>query len=437
MKRRNAEASLLAFAVVLAFGAMLQSAFARGTLSQSARLVPHTLFIAGICLVTHLVTRRLAPNADPVILPCAITLAGIGFAMVDRLDHRLAGPQMLWLVIGAAAFCITLLVLRNHRQLESFRYSMMLLGVGLLLVPMLPVIGRKIHGAQLWIRIGPATFQPVEIAKVALAIFLAAYLASKREVMTVRTARLGPIHIPAPRHFGPLVVAWGISVLIIIFQSDLGMAMLLLGLFIATIYAATSRAVYVVAGGGLFAAALFAANSLLPHVHRRLSGWVNPWKDVQGAGFQIAQSLFALGNGGLGGTGIGRGRPDLIHSAVSTDFIFAAIGEELGLAGTTAILLLFAIMVSRGFHIALRSQEPFGQLLAVALTTIIGLQTFLIVGGVSRLIPLTGITLPFVSYGGSSIVSNFVLIAILLRISNAEAGAAPVATQEAAVSPSV
>ncbi|MHB8510738.1 MAG: FtsW/RodA/SpoVE family cell cycle protein [Actinomycetota bacterium] len=421
MNRRNAEASLLTFSVVLALLSMFQVAAAKTSGNHSpltANLATNTIFIAAVCLAMHLVIRKLAPHADPIILPAAIALAGIGFAMIDRLDPAESGPQMIWIGIGAIAFCLTLLAVRDYRSLESFRYSLMLIGVGLLMVPLLPGIGWTVRGARLWIKLGGTSFQPVEIAKIALAIFLAAYLANKREVMTVRTTRIGPLQIPAPRHFGPLLFAWGLSVMIIVFENDLGMSMLLLGLFICTLYIATSRASYVVSGVALFFGGMIAASALLPHVHRRIEGWLNPWKDIQGSGFQIAQSLFAFGGGNIGGTGIGRGRPELIQSGVSTDFIFSAIGEELGLIGTTAILLIFAIIVARGFHIALRSNDSFGQLLAAALTCIVALQTFLIVGGVTRLIPLTGITLPFVSYGGSSIVSNFVLIALLLRISD-------------------
>lgn len=426
MNRRNAEASLLVFAAALSLGALLLVAFAKEG-SAPAGFVGHAVFVVTLCAITHMVTRRFAPNADPILLPAAITLSGIGLAMIERLGGGLAGPQVVWIGTGAAAFCVTLILLRDHRKLESFRYSLMLLGVVLLMLPLAPGIGRTIRGARLWIELGPITVQPAEAAKIVLAAFLAGYLSAKREVMTVPTTRIGPWKLPAPRHFGPLIIAWGLSLAVMVFQRDLGSSVLFLSLYVITIYVATQRASYVVAGAGMFAAGIVFANAAFSHVQRRIAVWLDPWQDVSGDGFQIVQSLFALGSGGLAGEGLGKGRPDFIGgpSIVATDSIFAAIGEELGLLGTTAVLLIFAIVVARGFHIALRSREQFGAILAVGLTSIIGVQTFLIVGGVVRLIPLTGITLPFVSYGGSSIISNFVLIALLLRISNAEAGAGP------------
>ena len=423
MNRRGAEAGLVAMAVAISLGALLLVAFA-----QSDQVPPdffgHALFVAAFAVGMHLMVRRAAPNADPILLACAIALSGIGYAVIKRLDADLAVSQALWMAIGAAAFASTLLLLRDHRTLEKFRYSLMLLGVALLMLPLAPVIGRTVRGARLWVALGPLTFQPAEAAKIVLAAFLAGYLSAKREVMTVPTARIGPLKLPAPRHFGPLIIAWVLSLAIMVFQRDLGSSVLFLALYIITIYVATSRASYVVAGTTMLAGGIVFASVAFAHVASRISVWLDPWSDIDGRGFQIAQSLFALGTGGVAGEGLGRGRPDFIggSSIVATDSIFAAIGEELGLIGTVAILMLFAVIVARGFHIALRSRDSFGALLATGLTAIVGVQTFLIVGGVTRLIPLTGITLPFVSYGGSSIVSNFVLIAILMRISNIEAG---------------
>ncbi len=428
MTRRNSESGLMIMAVLLSLGALILVTFAQSDTLPASFFV-HALFVVAIAAVSHTVVRRFAPNADPILLPCAITLAGIGFAVVKRLDPALAGPQTVWIAVGAGAFCLTLIILRDHRILENFRYSLMLLGVALLMLPLAPVIGKTVRGARLWVEIGPINFQPAEAAKIVLAAFLAGYLAAKREVMTVPTARIGPWKLPAPRHFGPLIIAWVLSLAVMIWQRDLGSSVLFLSLYIVTIYVATQRASYVAAGGAMLVGGILFANIAFAHVQRRISAWLDPWQDISGAGFQIAQSLFALGTGGIAGEGLGKGRPDFIRSGVTTDFIFSAIGEELGLLGTTAVLLLFAVIVGRGLHIGLRSREPFGTLLAVGLTSIVAVQTFLIVGGVTRLIPLTGITLPFVSYGGSSIVANFVLIAILLRISNAEAGAAGPAAQ--------
>jgi peptidoglycan glycosyltransferase len=420
MSRRNAELGLVILAVVLAAGAYLLVHFANAD-TIPAGFFSYILTFGGMGIGAHLVVRRFAPNADPLLLPLAILLSGLGYAMVRRLNPALGGPQLGWIGVGLAAFAATLILVRDHRRIESFRYSFMLAGIALLLLPLAPGVGRTVSGARLWIRAGGLNFQPGELAKLMLAAFLAGYLASKREVLTAATTRVGPWMIPAPRHFGPLVAAWGVSLAVMVFERDLGSSMLFFALFVVMIYAATARAAYVVTGLGLFAGGTVFAYKAFAHVQNRIAAWTDPWSRIDGSGFQIAQSLFALGTGGVGGAGLGRGRPDFIQRGVETDFIFSAFGEELGLVGTLAILLLFALLVARGFHIALRSRDPFGTLLATGLTVIIGLQTFLIVGGVTRLIPLTGITLPFVSYGGSSILANFILIALLLRLSESEA----------------
>jgi len=300
----------------------------------------------------------------------------------------------------------------------------------LLLLPLTPIGTDLGRDARLWVQIGPMTFQPAEAGKIVLAAFLAGYLASKREVMTIASARVGPITFPAPRHFGPLVVAWVISMAVMFYERDLGSSLLFFTLYIVMLYAATSRAVYASVGAVMFVGGLFVAYSQFAHVQARVAAWLDPWSNdpvsgFQAAGRQIAQSWFALGSGGFTGTGIGRGHPDLIDpglrsGTLPTDFVFAAVGEELGFIGAVAILLLFGILAARGFHIALRSRDQFGTLLATGLTVIIGLQALLIMGGVTRLVPLTGIPLPFVSYGGSSLLANFVLIAIMMRISDAE-----------------
>ena len=420
MSRRNAELGLVILALVLTGGAYLLVEFA------NSDTIPSSFFsfiaaFGGMALVAHFVIRRFAPNADPLPLPIAMLLSGLGYVMVRRLNEDLAGPQLAWIAVGLAAFCLTLIVVRDHRRIESFRYSFMVAGLALLLLPLAPGIGRTVSGARLWVRVGGLNFQPAELAKLMLAAFLAGYLASKREVLTAATARVGPWMIPAPRHFGPVVAAWAISLAVMVFERDLGSSMLFFALFIVMLYAATARAAYVVTGLTLFAGGTVFAYQAFSHVQNRVAAWLDPWSRIDGSGFQIAQSLFAFGTGGLGGQGLGRGRPDFIQRGVETDFIFSAFGEELGFVGTLAILMLFALLVARGLHIALRSRDPFGTLLATGLTVIIGLQTFLIIGGVTRLIPLTGITLPFVSYGGSSLLANFILIALLLRLSESEA----------------
>jgi cell division protein FtsW (lipid II flippase) len=420
MNRRNAELGLIILAVILSLGAFLMGEFShRNTIP--AGFFSYALAAGALAAVAHLAVRRLAPNADPLLLPVGIVLSGLGYAMVRRLNPSLANPQLSWIVLGVLAFVGTLALLRDARRIESFRYSLMVLGLALLLLPLAPHIGRTISGARLWVRFGSLNFQPAEGAKILLAAFLAGYLATKREVLTAATTRLGPWMIPAPRHFGPLVLAWGVSLAVMVFERDLGSSMLFFALFVVMIYAATARAAYVITGIGLFAGGTYFAYQAFAHVQGRIQAWIDPWSRINTSGFQIAQSMFALGTGGIAGAGLGRGQPQLIRRGVETDFIFAAYGEELGLIGTIAILLLFAVLVARGLHIALRAREPFVALLATGLTVIVGFQTFLIVGGVTRLIPLTGITLPFVSYGGSSILANFILIAILMRLSDGEA----------------
>jgi len=420
MNRRNAELGLVILAVVLSLGAYLLVAFSTRN-SIPAGFFAHAVIVTALALAAHAAVRRFAPNADPLFLPIGVLLSGLGYAMVKRLDPALGGPQLSWIAIGFVAFIITLAVLRDARRIELFRYSLMLLGLALLLLPLAPHIGRTVGGSRLWVRVGPLNFQPAEGAKIVLAAFLAGYLASKREVLTAATTRLGPWMIPAPRHFGPLILAWGVSLAMMIFQRDLGSSTLFFALFVVMIYAATARFAYVVTGIGLFAGGTYFAYQSFAHVQNRIAAWLDPWSRIQTSGFQIAQSLFALGTGGIAGAGLGRGRPDLIQRGVETDFIFSAFGEELGMLGGLAIILLFALLVARGFHVALRARDPFATLLATGLTAIVGFQTFFIIGGVTRLIPLTGITLPFVSYGGSSILTNFVLIAILIRLSDAEA----------------
>jgi cell division protein FtsW (lipid II flippase) len=419
VSRRNAELGLIILAVILSLGAYLLVHFATAK-TIPAGFVTYALAVSALAIVAHVVVRRFAPNADPLLLPIGLLLAGLGYAMVRRLNHDLGGPQLAWIVIGIVAFILTLIIVRDPRRIETYRYSLMLLGLGLLLLPLAPGIGRTVSGARLWIRVGTLNFQPAEGAKILLAAFLAGYLASKREVLTAATMRVGPWMVPPPRHFGPLVLAWGVSLAVMVFERDLGSSLLFFALFVVMLYAATARAAYVITGVGLFAGGTYLAYHAFAHVQNRIVAWIDPWSRIHTSGFQIAQSLFALGTGGIGGQGLGRGRPDLILKGVETDFIFSAFGEELGMVGTLAILLLFAVLVARGFHIALRARDPFYTLLATGLTVIVGIQTFLIVGGVTRLIPLTGITLPFVSYGGSSIVANFILIALLLRVSDAE-----------------
>jgi cell division protein FtsW (lipid II flippase) len=375
------------------------------------------LAVLGLYVVAHFAVRRFAPRADPTLLPIAFLLNGIGYVIISRLDRDLARVQAIWTAVGIGAFVVTLIVVRNIRTLERYKYTFLLLGIAALLLPSLPGIGTEINGARLWVRLGPINFQPGEAAKVLLVVFFAAYLVDKRELLASGTRHLGRISLPDPKHLGPLVLAWAFSILVMVREKDLGSSLLFFAVFAAMLYIATERWSYLVVALGMFLAGAFVAYQLFGHVQERVSSWIDPWSVSQTTGFQLVQSLFALGSGGFAGTGLGLGSPQKIPNA-STDFVLSAIGEELGLLGTVAVCILFLLLVGSGFRIAIQADRPFSKLFAAGLTTIIGVQTFVIIGGVIRVIPLTGVTLPFISYGGSSLIANFVIIALLLRISD-------------------
>lgn len=414
--RRNSELALLILANVIAVGAYaLVGLGLDGTIPVD--LTTYGLLLAGAYVAAHVVVRRLAPAADPVFLPAAVLLTGLGFAVIYRLSPDLASAQTLWLLLGIVLFVVTLVVVRDHRQLDQFTYTIGLLGLLMLLLPLAPGIGRTVRGARLWVGIGPLQFQPAEIGKVLLVIFLASYLNARKELLAVATRRLGPIALPEPRHLAPLLVAWGVSLVVLFLERDLGSSLLFFGIVVVMLWVATGRGAYLALGVILFAVGAMVGYAMFDHVQDRVTIWLHVFDSslIQDEGYQLAQSLFALATGGIAGTGLGQGRPGFIPDA-HTDFVFSAVGEELGLLGATALLLLFVLLVFRGFRAAVRSPDGFGQLLAAGLSTALALQTFVIVGGVTRLIPLTGITLPFVSYGGSSLVANFVLLALLVRV---------------------
>ncbi len=406
-------------AALVTIGAYTLASLGR-TASLPANIVPFLGMILGLLGVAHVATRRLAPNADGVLLPMAGLLNGIGYVMIARLDRDLAGLQSLWTAVGVTAYIVTLVVVRRARDLERYRYTFALLGVGLLLMPLLPVVGRNVNGARIWIRLGPATFQPGELAKLLLAIFFAGYLVEKRELLQTFSRKIGRINVPDFRSIGvlaPMLLAWGFSLVVMIFEKDLGSSLLFFALFVAMLWVATARGIYLVLGGALFSIGAFIAYKSFGHVRSRVEIWLDPFQDAGGKGFQLVQSLFAFGSGGVTGTGLSLGSPTKIPE-VETDFIFAAIGEELGLLGTVAIVTAFLLMVGVGLRIAFLARSDFEKLLATGLTVTLGVQTFIILGGVTRLVPLTGITLPFVSYGGSSLLANYILLALLLRISS-------------------
>lgn len=429
--RRNVELGLLALAVVIGSYALLNTTVATGAEIDTKLWLALGALLGG-GLVAHIAIRILAPYADPIILPTAFLLNFLGLVMIYRLDiadaQRAAengSPeptpavlgQMTWTLLGILLLALTLLLVRDHRRLQKYTYVSLLLGVILLLLPLAPVIGHTVNGATLWIKVGSLTFQPAELAKILLTIFLAGYLTTKRDSLAiVRTKVLG-ISLPRGRDLGPLVVGWLLALAVIAFESELGTAIIFYGLFIVMLYVATQRTgwlvlgmVFAVIGGAL---AYFA----LAHVRTRFEIWLDPFAVADTTGYQIVQSLYGLASGGILGSGWGQGYPQLVPFA-NSDFILASFGEELGLTGLIAILLLFAILVQRGMRTAVACRDVFGRLLAVGLATVLGLQVFVVIGGVTKLIPMTGLTTPFMSAGGSALIANWIMIAILLRISD-------------------
>lgn len=425
--RRTLELRLLVFAVFIA-----AAAYAIVSVSQeegvSASALTYGASLGALFLAAHLAVRKLAPGADPLILPIASLLNGIGVVVIRRLDYAYtardrtadqnAPQQLIWTAIAIAVFVLVLFVVRDHRSLDRYRYTLMAGGLALLLLPAVPGIGRTINGARLWVRLGPVSFQPSELAKLALIAFFASYLVAKREVLSLATRRFLGLHLPRARDLGPVVLAWLASLAVLIRLKDLGTSLLFFGVFLVMLYIATERISWLAIGLLLFSGGAYFAYELFGHVRQRFDTWLDPFADAAGDGFQLTQSLFGMATGGLTGTGLGNGRPDLVPFA-RTDFIFPAIGEELGLIGVVVVLVCYLLIVSRGLRSALGVRDEFGKLLAAGLAFSLALQVFVVVGGVTRLIPLTGLTLPFLSYGGSSLVANYALIALLMRISAA------------------
>lgn len=430
---RNIEASLIiGGAALAAFGTTLVNLATEGTVDAQVGL---TFLIMAIAFGGfHLAVRRFAPDASTNLVPAAALVAMFGLIEIYRINPVRAGLQRWWLLIAAAGGVIVLAWLHQSGTDALRRYRNITLAgaVVLMLTPMLPsnwafpVRGLTVNGSRLWIEIDlgftALNFQPGEIAKVAFVVFLAGYLADRRVALIEARRRIGPLALPEPRQLLPLVVVWGATLGVMVGQRDLGASLLLFAVFVAMLYSATGQSGYLT--GGAFLAVLGAVGSwrAFDHVQRRVTAWINPLSDFENAGFQVAQGMFGLGTGSLSGSGPGLGRPDLIPNAI-TDFIFVAVGEEFGFAGTVAVLAAYALMVAAGFGISLRARDRFRKILAAGLTLTFGIQTFLIIGGVLRVVPLTGITLPFMSYGGSSLVGNFILLAILLRVSHEEAEA--------------
>ena len=414
--RRRIELGLLIMAGVIVGAAYTLASLGRDA-SIPANVGPFLAIVLGLFVGAHLVVRKLAPNADPVLLPIAALLNGIGYVFIARLNERLAAQQAAWTAVGITGFAVTLYVVKRVRTLERMRYTIGLIGLVLVVLPAIPFVGREINGAKIWVRLGPVSFQPGEFAKLALAVFFAAYLVEQREVLSMATFKLGPFRMPEPVRLIPVLLAWGVSLVVMFFERDLGSALLFFMLFLVVVWVATGRTFYLVTGFAMFSAGAYLAWRTFDHVQTRVSMWINPWQDARGKGYQIIQASYAFAWGGIGGTGLGLGISGRVPYQ-ETDFIFAIIGEELGLFGTVAVMSAYLLLTGVGLRVAIRSSDPFQKLLGVGLTTIIAVQSFLIMGGVIRLLPLTGVTLPFLSYGGSSLVANWIAIALLIRLSD-------------------
>ena len=433
MSARNKELLNLGFAALVASAAFASVSIVDTGL-VTTRWLGYVGVIFGLYLVAHLVARYAVPFADPTLLPLVGLLTALGLTVIYRLNPGDARRQAVWVAIGIGVLCATLLWLRyDYRVLERYKYLFGISAVVLLLLPSMPGLGYRVNGVKLWVKVGPMQFQPGELAKILMIIFLAGYLRDKRE--SLARGRL--------KDLGPLLVIWGAAMLVLVQTSDLGSALLNFGIFLAMVYAATGRALYVGVGLTMFLAGSAALYNSLGRVQQRVTVWLHPWTDervycaINGKleyrqncdSYQLVKSLYSIANGGYGGTGLGKGTFETLDGTqlipyLNTDFIYSAIAQELGLVGAAAVLLLFMVIVARGMRIALLAQDGFSKLLATGLTFGLALQTFIIVGGVLRVVPLTGITLPFVSYGGSSILSNFVMLGLLLLISNRVAATA-------------
>jgi peptidoglycan glycosyltransferase len=428
--RRRAELGLLVLAIAITGGAYTLASLGQ-TSSVPANIGPFFAIITVLFFAAHLAIRRLAPEADGLLFPLVALLNGIGYVFIARLDPKLADNQATWTFVGIAAFVLTLAFVRRSRDLERYRYTFLAAGLLLLVLPLVPGIGVTINGARIWVALGPISFQPGEFAKIAFALFFASYLVEKRELLSMATWPKFRPFLPDLKHLGPVLLAWGIAILVMTAQKDLGSSLLLFFLFIAMLWVATGRVAYPVAGAGLFAVASYGAWTQFSHVQARVDAWLNPWIYPK-EGYQVVQGWYAMAWGGIGGTGIGLGRPDKVPY-VASDFIFVAIAEELGLLGGAAILIAYLLFIGAGLRTAVQADHSFDKLLATGLTALLGFQAFVILAGVTRLLPLTGVVLPFVAYGGSALVANYVLLALLIRISDGNSRAARSAAPTAAV----
>ncbi|CAL9311698.1 MULTISPECIES: FtsW/RodA/SpoVE family cell cycle protein [Streptomyces] len=421
-RRRGVELALILMAVLLSvFGYCNVGLAQHGTLPPGA--AGYGAGLGVLALLAHLAVRLRAPYADPLLLPIGVLLNGLGLVLIYRLDletpgDRAAPTQLVWSTLGVALFIVVVLLLRDHRVLQRYAYVCVAAALVLLTVP---IFFPAVNGARIWIRIEGFSIQPGEFAKVLLAVFFAAYLAANRSALAYAGRRVWRLQLPTGRVLGPIVAVWLVSVGVLVLERDLGTSLLFFGLFVVLLYVATGRTGWIAVGLLLASLGAVAVGWLEPHVHSRVEDWLHPFASIEaGRGpNQLAQSLFAFAAGGVTGTGLGLGHSVLIGFAVKSDFILATAGEELGFLGLTAIFLLYALLVERGYRAGLAARDPFGRLLAVGLSSIVALQVFVIAGGVTGLIPLTGMAMPFLAQGGSSVVTNWAIVALLIRVSHA------------------
>ncbi|GAA2474557.1 FtsW/RodA/SpoVE family cell cycle protein [Streptomyces gobitricini] len=447
--RRNTELALLGFAVAIPVFAYLNVGLALDG-KVPAGMLGYGIGLGLLAGIAHLLVRRFAKYADPILLPLATLLNGLGLVLIWRLDQSPrviaksmalydsyspdAPKQLMYSAIGVALFLVVLIFLKDHRVLQRYTYISMVVAIVLLLLPLVPGLGSAVFGAKIWIKVGPFSIQPGEFAKIVIAVFFSGYLMVKRDALALASRRFMGLYLPRGRDLGPILTIWAVSLLILVFENDLGTSLLFFGMFVIMLYVATERTSWIIMGLLMAVGGAVVVGSTASHVKSRVAAWLDPFEclktapessNMAQACDQMTQVLMSFGSGGTLGTGLGQGNSDLIGFAANSDFIFATVGEELGLAGVMAFLLLYGLIVERGLRTALAARDPFGKLLATGLSGAFALQIFVVAGGVMGLIPLTGMTMPFLAYGGSSVIANWALIAILLRISDTARRPAP------------
>ncbi|HMT04382.1 MAG: FtsW/RodA/SpoVE family cell cycle protein [Solirubrobacterales bacterium] len=424
---RNRELlALVPVALLLTLG--FAAVFAQNDNQLTNLSLSYGLYFLAICLATHIYIRIRLPDADPYLFPMIALLTAIGLVMLYRLDsetgNELARDQANWFVFGLILFAVVIHFLRDYSVLERYRYTIALVGIALLMAPRLPFIGAQVNGAYLGVKLGPIAFQPAELAKLCIVVFLASYLREHRELLVVGARRILGVTLPPLKHLGPLLVVWGAAMFMLIVIRDLGSSLMFFAAFLALIYVATGRLSFVFIGMAMFLAGAWVIYQTVPHVTDRVDIWLDPYQDPGGAGYQVLQSMFAMADGGLFGEGFAQsmvlipGTDSPLLPAAQTDLIYTLITAELGLFGACGVIGIYLLVAARGFKVALMANDGFSKLLATGLTTVFAFQAFVIIGGVTRVIPLTGVTLPLVSYGGSSILANFILLALLLLVSD-------------------